>query len=87
MAPGQLIVVGSGIASINQLTLQAVAHIEQADLVCYMVADPSTEAYIRTKNPNNFDLYVFYDENKMRIDTYVQMAEVSLFNRVRAYND
>jgi precorrin-4 methylase len=80
MAPGKLIVVGSGIASISQLTLQAVAHIEQADLVCYTVADPATEAYILSKNPNTFDLYVFYGEGKVRTDSYIQMAEYMVQN-------
>src|SRR2546423_1420550 len=39
--PGKLVIVGSGIKSISQFTLEAVAHIQQADKVFYCVADPS----------------------------------------------
>jgi hypothetical protein len=74
--PGQLIIVGSGIASIGQLSLQAVAHIEQADVVFYVVADSPTAAFIEQKNPNCVDLYKFYDDGKNRMITYIQMSEV-----------
>lgn len=72
---GQVIIVGSGIGSIGQLTLQAVAYIEQADIVFFVVADSATENYIKTKNPNCFDLYKFYDDGKGRMTTYIQMSE------------
>ncbi|TFK23735.1 tetrapyrrole methylase [Coprinopsis marcescibilis] len=80
---GQLTIVGSGIASINHMTLQAVACIETADVVCYVVADGATEAFIRKKNENCIDLYPLYSETKERTDTYIQMAEFML-NHVRA---
>jgi precorrin-6B methylase 1 len=76
--PGRLVVVGSGIKSISQFTLEAVAHIEQADVVFYAVADPATERFIETKNPNSVDLYPLYDDDKPRRNTYTQMAEVML---------
>ena len=76
--PGQLIIVGSGIGSIGQLSLQAVAHIEQADIVFYVIADSATEAFIRQKNANSFDLYKFYGDGKNRMITYIQMSEVRL---------
>lgn len=73
---GQLTIVGSGISSISQLSLQAVAYIEQADIVFYVVADSPTEAFIREKNANCVDLYKFYDNGKNRTITYIQMSEV-----------
>lgn len=76
LKPGQLTILGSGISSIGQLTLQAVAHIEQADVVFYVLSDPATEAFIQQKNSNCVDLYTFYDNGKARMDTYVQMSEV-----------
>ena len=76
--PGQLIIVGSGIGSIGQLSLQAVSHIEQADIVLYVVADSATEAFIRRKNANCVDLYKFYGDGKNRMITYIQMSEVCL---------
>lgn len=76
---GQLTILGSGINSIGQLTLQAVTHIEQADIVFYVLSDPATEAYIQQKNPNCVDLYTYYDNGKARTDTYIQMSEVDYF--------
>src|ERR1700721_722299 len=76
--PGRLVVVGSGIKSIGQFTLEAVAEIKRADRVFFGVADPSTEAFILENNPNAVDLYSLYDDGKDRHGTYVQMAEVLL---------
>lgn len=77
---GRLTIVGSGIGSIGQLTLQALAHIKQADIVFYVLADPVTEAFIKKKNPNCVDLYTFYDDGKTRMVTYIQMSEVGLIH-------
>jgi precorrin-6B methylase 1 len=75
---GQLTIVGSGISSIGQLTLQTISHIEQADIVFYVLSDPATEAFVQTKNSNCVDLYTLYDDGKPRIDTYIQAAEMML---------
>ena len=83
--PGQLTILGSGISSIGQLTLQAVAHIEQADIVFYVLSDPATEAFIKQKNSNCVDLYPFYDNGKVRTDTYVQMSEVGYYVSLVVY--
>jgi hypothetical protein len=84
--PGQLIIVGSGIGSIGQLSLQAVAHIEQADVVFYVVADSATEAFIRQKNANCVDLYKFYGDGKNRMITYIQMSEEMLLHLRKGQN-
>ncbi|THU83556.1 tetrapyrrole methylase [Dendrothele bispora CBS 962.96] len=76
--PGSLIVVGTGIESIGQMTLQALSYIEAASKVFYCVIDPATEAFILTKNKNCVDLYQYYDNGKSRMDTYTQMAELML---------
>lgn len=80
---GSLTIAGSGIASIGQLTLQTIAAIENADIVCYVLNDPAAEAYIRKKNPNVYDMYQLYDDGKNRAETYFQMVEVML-NKVRS---
>lgn len=74
---GTLTIVGSGISSVGQLTLQTVGLIENADKVFYVVSDPVTEAYIQSKNKNNVDLSMYYGNHKQRRETYVQQAEVS----------
>ena len=73
---GSLIVVGTGIESVGQMTLQALSYIEAASKVFYCVLDPATEAFILSKNKNSVDLYQYYDDGKSRIVTYTQMAEV-----------
>ncbi|KAK5994758.1 hypothetical protein PT974_03141 [Cladobotryum mycophilum] len=78
MAQGSLTIVGSGIRSIAQFTLEAISYIEAADKVFYAVSDPSTEGFIVDKNKNAVDLFKYYDNNKIRANTYIQMAEVML---------
>ncbi|KAG6330821.1 hypothetical protein ID866_8267 [Astraeus odoratus] len=84
---GTLTIAGSGIASIKHITLETLSHIEQADKVYYGVTDPATEAFIRDKSKGDCsDLRVYYDTNKHRYESYVQMCEVMLKD-VRAGND
>lgn len=79
----QLIVVGTGIRTIGQLTMEAVAWIKKADKVLYIVSDPIAEAMIKTLNPAGAEsLYGLYGENKPRLDTYNEMIETTL-NYVR----
>ena len=74
---GTLTIAGSGIAAIAHITLQTLSHIEKADKVYYAVTDPATEAFIQDKSKGDtFDLSVFYDKQKYRYETYVQMCEV-----------
>ncbi|KAJ3812197.1 tetrapyrrole methylase [Lentinula lateritia] len=75
---GSLTIVGTGIESIGQMTLQTLSYIEAADKVFYCVIDPATEAFILTKNKDCVDLYQYYDNGKSRMDTYTQMSEVML---------
>lgn len=80
---GSLVVVGSGIKAVGQFTLEAQAHIQQADIVLYAAADPVTDMWIEKQNPNAFDLYQYYGNDKSRIVTYVQMIE-RILDEVRA---
>ncbi|KAJ3901116.1 tetrapyrrole methylase [Lentinula edodes] len=81
---GSLIIAGSGIASIRHITLETLSYIENADKVYYIVTDPATEAFIQEKSRGNFaDLTIYYDKDKSRYESYVQMSEVMLHD-VRA---
>ncbi|CUA78287.1 hypothetical protein RSOLAG22IIIB_13042 [Rhizoctonia solani] len=80
---GSLIIAGSGIASVAQMTLETVAHLKHADKVFYLVNDPVTEAFIKEHNSEASDLLVFYDKAKPRYHSYVEMTEVML-REVRA---
>ena len=48
---GSLVVVGTGIRSAGQLTVEAIAHIQSAEKVLYLVAEPVAEEVIRRLNP------------------------------------
>jgi hypothetical protein len=72
---GRLVVIGSGIKAVSHFTLEAQAHIQQADIVLYAAADPVTDMWIEEQNPNAFDLYQYYADDKARMITYVQMIE------------
>ncbi|KAJ7691778.1 tetrapyrrole methylase [Mycena rosella] len=82
--PGSLTIAGSGIASIGHITLETLALIKEADKIFYAVTDPATECYIQENSRgDHFDLTTFYDTNKKRYESYVQMSEVML-REVRA---
>ena len=49
---GSLVVVGTGIRTVGQLTVESIAWIESADRVFYVVGDPIAEATIHRLNPN-----------------------------------
>ena len=80
---GRLVVIGSGIKAVSHFTLEAQAHIQQADIVLYAAADPVTDMWIEKQNKNAFDLYQYYADDKVRILTYVQMIE-RIMTEVRA---
>jgi uncharacterized protein YabN with tetrapyrrole methylase and pyrophosphatase domain len=75
MKPGSLIVVGTGIQFIGQITLEARAHIKQAEKVLFLVTDPITADWIRDINPTAESLYPYYQQGKARINSYVEMIE------------
>ena len=79
---GSLVVVGTGIKIAAQTTLEAIAHIERADRVFYVVDDPATELWLRRLNPTAAALDHYYAEGKSRDTTYRQMA-THLVNAVR----
>jgi uncharacterized protein YabN with tetrapyrrole methylase and pyrophosphatase domain len=75
----KLIVVGTGIRTIGQLTLETVAWVKRADKVLYIVSDPIAEEFIKTLNPQGAEsLHPFYAENKPRLQTYNEMIERTL---------
>src|SRR5688500_11778684 len=71
---GSLIVVGTGITGINQVTLEALGAIKSADLLYYVANDPLTEAWLKDVNPSAATLSDLYGEGKPRNVTYVEMA-------------
>jgi len=75
---GRLVIVGTGITAISQMTLEAMGYIQRADVVFYHVTNGPAATHIRKLNPNAVDLYEYYGEGKKRRVTYVEMAELML---------
>ena len=72
----RLVVVGTGIRTVGQLTMESIAWIKNADRVLYIVSDPTAENLINKLNPEGAEsLYVLYAENKPRIQTYEEMIQ------------
>jgi uncharacterized protein YabN with tetrapyrrole methylase and pyrophosphatase domain len=74
-ARGTLVVVGTGIRAVGQLTTEAIAWITQAERVHYVIADVVAEAAILRLNPAAESLSDLYGDGQPRADTYSRMAE------------
>jgi uncharacterized protein YabN with tetrapyrrole methylase and pyrophosphatase domain len=72
---GSLVVAGTGIRSLGQLTVETIAQIKSADDVHYLVAEPVATEVIHLLNPLGArSLGDLYEENKPRRTTYDQMV-------------
>ena len=71
---GSLVVVGTGIAMAAQTTAEALACMQRAQRLFYLVTDPATEAWIRQLNPTAESLEDTYAEGKPRLRTYREMT-------------
>jgi uncharacterized protein YabN with tetrapyrrole methylase and pyrophosphatase domain len=74
MKRGSLTVVGTGIRLVGQVTIEAKAHVEQADRVFHLVTDPVTEEWIGSLNPRAETLADCYGDGKPRMKSYEQMV-------------
>lgn len=80
--PGELVVIGSGIEAVG-FTAADEMLIREADHVFFCVADPATSVWLKALRPDAYDLYVLYDDTKLRHLTYMQMTE-AILHYVRA---
>ena len=69
--------IGSGIEAVG-FTAADEMLIRDADEVFFCVADPATSVWIKARRPDAYDLYVLYDDSKLRYLTYMQMTEAML---------
>ena len=70
--------IGSGIEGGWVFTAADEMLIRDADEVFFCVADPATSVWIKARRPDAYDLYVLYDDSKLRYLTYMQMTEAML---------
>ena len=87
MRKGSLVVAGTGIESMGQMTPAARAAIERARTVFYLAADPLTEQALRALNHRVVSLHHLYERGKHRLVTYANivgtiLAEVRRGRRV-----
>lgn len=73
---GELVIAGSGIAPLRQMTLESIQYIRAADIVYHSAQTAAEEAFIKANAKDSFDLRSLYGPTKPRSDTYVQMSEV-----------
>jgi uncharacterized protein YabN with tetrapyrrole methylase and pyrophosphatase domain len=70
---GSLVVVGTGIKAISQITAEAEAHIRRADKVFYGVTEPAAERWMQSLNRTAESLRCFYAIGKDRNKTYEEI--------------
>ena len=75
MQPGSLTIVGTGIQFAGQITIEARAHIKQAEKVLFLVSDPITADWIKDINPSAESLYPCYKQGESRMIAYEGMIE------------
>ncbi|MFD5268829.1 SAM-dependent methyltransferase [Streptomyces sp. NPDC058335] len=71
----ELVVVGTGYRAIGDLTLEAKACIEQADLVLCLIGDPMVTGFLERLNPSVRTLDGFYAPGKPRPESYEEMVQ------------
>jgi len=72
---GSLTIVGTGIQFAGQMTIEARAHIKQAEKVVFLVSDPITADWIKDINPSAESLYPCYQQGESRMIAYEGMIE------------
>jgi len=70
-----LVVVGTGIRTLGQLTTEAAAWIKHADHVPYVVSDPVGAGVIRSLNRSTESLSWMYSPDVARVQTYEWMVQ------------
>ena len=71
-----LTVVGTGIRTVGQLTMEAITWIKHSDVTLYLVADPVAEEAIRSLNPKGaMSLRGYYGEGVHRGQSYEAMIQ------------
>lgn len=78
MKNASLVVVGSGIKFLSHLTTEAKVHIEQADVVLYLVNEPLMKKWIEKVNPNAESLDTLYIKHQLRLDCYQEITRYIL---------
>lgn len=71
---GSLTIVGTGVTMASHITAEALAYIEQAEKLLYLVTEPAMGIWLRGLNPTAQTLDDLYAEGKPRHQTYREMT-------------
>ncbi len=74
-APGSLVVAGSGIRLVQQLTPEAREALEHADEILFVVSDPVMADWLRSLNANARSLSTLYRPGLRRRQIYAEMVD------------
>jgi uncharacterized protein YabN with tetrapyrrole methylase and pyrophosphatase domain len=83
---GSLVVVGTGIRLVGHTSLEALACIQRAEKLFYLVTESVTESWIKRLNPSATTLADCYVAGKSRFTTYREMSD-RMVSAVRAGQD
>lgn len=72
---GALMVVGTGIQAVGQITLEAQSCAKSAEKLFYLASDPLTERYLCELNPTAESLQNCYADNRDRFESYLEMID------------
>lgn len=72
---GRLVVVGTGIQLIRQMTLESVEQIKRADRLIYLTPNPATARWLEGLNARCESLADCYAPGRHRLETYDEMVE------------
>lgn len=72
---GSLTVVGTGIRAATQLTVEALAHIAQAEVLLHVIGEPLQEEFLAAINPRAQTLTQYYVDGMDRWATYEAMVQ------------
>jgi precorrin-6B methylase 1 len=75
---GSLSCVGLGMMLGAHLAPRSRSYIEQADVVFALVSDPLVELWVQEMRPDARSLQPYYQEGKVRLDSYREMVEAML---------
>ena len=84
--PKKLIITGSGIKSLSHLTMESQAAIEQADVVLYLLNEPTIAQWVEKKAQRSESLDELYFSEALRVDAYKKIADYVLLSLNRHEN-
>lgn len=73
-----LVVVGCGIKFSAHLTTEAIAYIQQSDIVLYLLNDPVLKSWIQNQNQNTESLDFLYGSCSLRTEAYQRITNYVL---------